>query len=210
MKKLLLLLFPILLIGCTNGGNPQTNITYEESMTDVADTAIVSIKEVENKIDSATIQKLKPFFNVQKDEFSKDNLTWYTPKSAPKYANANGIYCYFSTVNNNPENFRLKLQYYADDWLFFYSVQFSIEDKSYEYIPYSVDRDCGDGGYIWEWSDDKVSETNKDLIIALSNASNAKMKLIGKQYFDIKTITKKQCEDIKKTLDLYIAMGGQF
>ncbi len=161
-------------------------------------------------IDSAKVKQLEKLFRIKVDEFSNDNKKWYKPKSAPVYTNANGIYCYFQTENGMPSNLRFRLQYYSDDWLFFSRVQFSIDGKAYEYIPMDTETDSGNGGYIWEWFDESVSESDKELIIALSNAKSAKMKLIGRQYYDIKTINQSQINGIKQTIELYKAMGGQF
>ena len=101
------------------------------------------------------------------------------------------------------------MQYYSDEWLFFNRVQFSIDGKAYEYVPLNTETDNGDGGYIWEWFDESITNSDKDLISALSNAKSAKMKLIGRQYFDIRTISKDQIKNIKRTLDLYKEMGGK-
>lgn len=160
-----------------------------------------------NTIDSAKIKELTPFFRIKKDEFSNNNEAWYEPKNAPKFANANGIYCYFKAQNNKPLPLRLRIQYHAEEWLFFKAVQFAIDGKAFEYIPDRTETDHGNGGKIWEWSDEMI--TDKDLITALSNAKSAKMKLIGRQYFDIKTITPNQINDIRRSVELYKAMGGQ-
>lgn len=161
-------------------------------------------------IDSVKVKQLEKSFRIKSDEFSNENKKWYKPKSAPIYTNANGIYCYFQTENGMPSNLRFRLQYYSDDWLFFSRVQFSIDGKAYEYIPLDTETDSGNGGYIWEWFDESISESDKELINALANAKSAKMKLIGRQYYDTKTITQGQINGIKQTLELYKAMGGQF
>lgn len=173
-------------------------------------------KEKENnfkknaKIDSIKINEFSKYFTKKKDEFSNSNLTWYTPKSAPKFANANGIYCYFETENSIPNNFRFRLQYLAEDWLFFNQVQFSIDGKAYNYIPTKTETDSGNGGFIWEWFDESVTESDKELIKALANAKSAKMKLLGKQYYKIITITNGQIKSINQTLEMYKALGGEF
>lgn len=169
-------------------------------------------KEFKNseKIDSSKIKELEPYFNTKKDEFDPDGLAWHKPKSAPKYTNRNGIYCYFQSYNGMPSNLRLRLQYHADDWLFFHKVQFSIDGKAFEFIPMDTETDSGNGGRIWEWFDESMGRSNTELIDALANAKSAKMKLIGRQYYDIKTITPTQIKDIKRTLDLYKAMGGNY
>ncbi|MBW0164938.1 MAG: hypothetical protein HYI21_00025 [Sediminibacterium sp. Gen4] len=161
-------------------------------------------------IDSAKVKQLEKLFRIKKDEFSNENKKWYKPKSAPIYTNANGIYCYFQTENGMPSNLRFRLQYYNDDWLFFSRIQFSIDGKAYEYVPLNTETDSGDGGYIWEWFDESVSESDKELINALANAKSAKMKLIGRQYYDTRTISPSQLNGIKQTLELYKALGGRF
>lgn len=162
-----------------------------------------------SKIDSVKVKELEKYFIKKTDEFSNNNEIWYEPKSAPKYTNMNGIYCYFQTQNGMPCNLRFRIQYYSDDWLFFNRIQFSIDEKAYEYIPQNVETDNGDGN-IWEWFDEGLNSSDKDLIYALANAKKAKMKFIGRQYHDIKTITKEQSLAIKRTIELYKALGGNY
>lgn len=162
-----------------------------------------------SSVDSNKIKELMPYFKTKKDEFSKSDVVWYEPKSRPAYINRNGIYCYFQTKDGRPCNFRFAIQYYADDWLFFKKVYFSIDSSAYEYTPLKVETDHGDG-MIWEWCDEQVtSYSDIELIRALASAKQAKMKLVGRQYYKIKTITPAQIKDIKRTLELYEAMGGK-
>ncbi|WP_374443701.1 hypothetical protein [Epilithonimonas sp.] len=164
-----------------------------------------------NNIDSLKVNELKVYFKQKKDEFSPEGKTWIQPKSSPPYTNQNGIYCYFQTENNIPSNLRFRVQYYSDEWLFFNKIQFSIDGKAYEYIPLNTETDSGDGGHIWEWFDENVSTNNdKELLRALANAKSAKMKFIGRQYYNIKNITKEQLIGIKRTIDYYKALGGSF
>lgn len=160
-------------------------------------------------IDSTKINELLPYFNVTKDEFDPDGLTWYKPKSAPKYTNRNGIYLYYNISKNGTGPLRFRVQYYADDWLFFKKIQFSIDSSAYEYVPRKTETDNG-AGYIWEWFDEALNKSDKELINALANAKSAKMKFIGRKYYDIKNISKEQITDIKRTVELYKAMGGSF
>lgn len=183
-----------------------------------------SIKETTNKgeegnaegfkktatIDSVKVKSLQRYFRVRKDEFSNANRKWYEPTNAPKYTNRNGIYCYFQTENEMPSNLRFRVQYHAEDWLFFSRIQFSIDGKAFEYIPSDVETDSGNGGHIWEWFDEPLTSSDRELIEALANAKSAKMKLIGKQYHDIKTLSADQINSIKRTLEMYNAMGGSF
>lgn len=167
-------------------------------------------KAEETKIDSVKIKELLPFFKVKKDEFDPNGKTWYEPKSAPQYTNRNGIYLYFAVQNGKVAALRFRVQYYSDDWLFFKKIQFSIDENAYEYIPSNTETDCGNGGKIWEWFDEALTGSDRDLIYALVEAKSAKMKFIGRQYYDIKTITRNQISDMKRALELYRAMGGRY
>jgi hypothetical protein len=161
------------------------------------------------QVDSTKINELLQYFNVTKDEFDPNGLTWYKPKSAPKYTNRNGIYLYYSTSKDGINPLRFRVQYYAEDWLFFKKIQFSIDSSAYEYVPRNTETDNG-AGYIWEWFDEALNTSDKELINALANAKSAKMKFIGRQYYDIINISKEQITDIKRTIELYKAMGGSF
>lgn len=168
-------------------------------------------KRVNMSVDSNTIKKLSPLFTFKKDEFDPDGITIIRPKSAPKYVNRNGIFCTFIKSNAGAKDFRLNIQYYADEWLFIRKYQFSIDGKAYEFIPLNnVERD-NDGGMIWEWCNEEISNAHdKTLIKALANAKSVRIKFIGDQYYDIRTIETKELKSIKDALDLYVAMGGKW
>lgn len=171
--------------------------------------AIIAQDQIARR-DSVKIKELIPFFRVSKDEFDVNGVTWYEPNDAPKYINRNGIYIYFGVDKNGIKPLRLKIQYTADDWLFFKKVNFSIDDKPFEYVPRKTETDHG-GGIIWEWSDEAIVDTSdKELIKALASAKSAKMKFIGSQYHNIKNISQKQIQSINRTIELYKAMGGDF
>lgn len=163
-----------------------------------------------NKVDSVKVKELERFFVLKRDEFSNNNLIWYKPKTAPQYTNMNGIYCYFQTENGVPSNLRFRFQYFADNWLFFSKIQFSIDSRAYEFTPSETETDSGDGGHIWEWFDESLRDSDKELIYALSNAKSAKIKIIGKQYYDTKTISQTQIKSFKQTLELFEALGGKY
>ena len=156
------------------------------------------------------VKELKKYFFVKSDEFSNNNLKWHKVKTAPKYTNANGIYVHFQTENDLPSNLRFRFQYYSDDWLFIKNAQFSIDGKAYDFNPSSVETDSGDGGYIWEWWDESLTSSEHEVIYGLANAKKAKVKLNGSQYYDIKNITQEQILGIKRTLEYYKALGGNY
>ena len=151
------------------------------------------------------VEKLKPYFSFRKDEFG--GQVWVEPKDAPQYVNVNGIYCYFMLVDGKPSNLRFKIQYRADDWLFIQSYKFLIDGNTYDYVPDKVERD--NESYIWEWSDTPVSVLSESLLNSLSKAKTAKIRFVGRQYHKDKDITAQQIASIKRTLELYYALGGK-
>lgn len=162
-----------------------------------------SISKAENE---KTIKDLSKFFTFKKDEFSSDGRTWVQPKDRPMYIDLNGIYCYFQTNDGKASNLRLKIQYAADDWLFIQSYKFSIDGMAFDYYPDNIDRD--NDSEIWEWADNQITASDQSLLTALMMAKNAKIRYVGKQYYKDRVITTKQLKSIKRTVQLYRAMGG--
>lgn len=160
-----------------------------------------------HKAESAqTMKELKPYFTFKKDEFSDNNTEWVMPKDAPKYINHNGIYCYFQSNDGRASNFRLKIQYAADDWLFIRYYIFSIDGMVFEYRPDNIETD--NDSSIWEWADNQITAIDNSLINTLADAKSAKIKFEGRQYNKVKNITSAQLKSIQRTLKLYRAMGG--
>lgn len=206
----------ILMLACTSAGSEKTTKKYSSNPFDTA-VAVeafdpASLKESESyaptSVDSVKVKSLAKYFRTKKDEFDPNGVVWYKPKSSPIYINANGIYLYFQKQGNVAENLRFQLQYFADDWLFFNHVQFLVDSQAYTFYPTRVETDHGDG-YIWEWFDSPVLSSDWPLIKALANAKTAKMKLVGRQYHKVKTVTPAQITAMKQTLELFEAMGGR-
>ncbi len=168
-------------------------------------------KENQKVIDETPqIKELKKKFRIKKDEFDDSNIVWYKPISSPNFVNRNGFFCYFGTENGRPIALRIVHQYYADDWLFIRKYKFSIDGNAYSYSPIDVKTDNGDGGMIWEWSDEVVDSDIKEMLNALINSKSAKIRLEGRQYYDTKSITSSQIKSIKETIELYKLMGGDY
>ena len=212
LKRISFLFLALVLFAACNNGNPESRALGDSDSTAIAvvdnNPMAVPMTVEEIQVDSAKMKELLPYFDVKKDVFDPSGKVWYEPKSAPKYTNQNGIYLYFATQGGKIRPLRFRIQYYAEDWLFFKKVQFSIDGNAYEYVPSRTETDSGDGGMIWEWFDEALNGGDKELIYALTEAKSAKMKFVGQQYYDIKTITQKQVTNMKRTLELYRAMGG--
>lgn len=160
-----------------------------------------------SKVETAkTIKELSKYFTFKKDEFSNNDRVWVAPKNVPSL-NRNGIYCYFQTNKDRASNLRLKVQYAADDWLFIQYYIFSIDGMALEYRPDNIETDHN--STIWEWADNQVTSFDQSLITALMMAKSAKIRYVGRQYYKDRTITAQQLLSIKRTVQLYRAMGGR-
>ena len=138
----------------------------------------------------------------KKDEFS--NFTWYKDKSSPNYVNQNGFYLFFGIRNDGyVTDLRLRIQYYAVDWLFIQSYDLNVDGKNYSlYALGNVERD-NDNGFIWEWYDFTVNEERKPLIQAISTAKKVKIRFNGSQYYDTRALSKNQVKAINNVFTLY-------
>lgn len=158
------------------------------------------------KIDSTKIKNLEPYFNIEKDEYDIKGTQWVKPKSAPKYVNRNSIYFYFAEANGKIGKLRLRIQYYANKWLFIKKCIFNIDGFPIEYMPNNVKRD--NDSMIWEWSDEEMTPFEASLIDALEYCKSVKVKFVGIDYSDERTLSSKEVTDIKRAIELYKAKGG--
>lgn len=208
MKKLITTLSLTLLICCTDKTVKTASLDNKEVLNDSITILENTDKRIDaKKVDSSKIKELKPLFIVKKDDF--DEHGWIKPKSKPTYINTNGFYCYFAKNNDGTvENFRFVGQYAADEWLFVKSLKFNIDAKTYDYFPDEVKSDHD--STIWEWFDEQVTPSNLDILEKIASAKNVKVRFIGSEYYDDKTMSQTNIKSIKNTLEYYKALGGKF
>jgi hypothetical protein len=169
----------------------------------------VVVEESISRIDSVKIKELKPYFREKKDEFR--GVTWIEPKSRPKYTNMNGICTYFCVdENGKPGNLRFLIQYFAEDWLFINGYTFVIDGKRFTFSNPDVERDHNHN--IWEWSDTSVSSDNEvyQILSAIREAKEVKIRFHGRQYNKDKTLTQKDIKAITQPIEYFEALGGKF
>lgn len=149
--------------------------------------------------------------NMRKKYDDMNEITWYRDKTSPKYNNYNGFFGYFGNSNTGSPFLRLRIQYAADDWLFIEryvikvdGVTYEIEEEKYG----EIETDNGYGG-IWEWLDRAVSKKEMEIMKAVSNGKDVKIRFIGKQYYKDKTINSTQKRALRNVLDAFEAMGGK-
>lgn len=139
-----------------------------------------------------------------------NEITWYRDKSSPAYVNYNGFYAYIGQSNGSKPWLRLAIQYAADDWLFIESYTIKVDGKTYTISENSygeIKTDNGSGG-IWEWLDRQVGSSEYEIIKAVANGKDVKIRFSGKDYHKDKTITEQQKTALRNVLDAYEALGG--
>lgn len=210
MKKLVLwtigIFFLLVIIGNCAGSDKENTIAESSSQMQLEEIS----PEDESKIDSidvVKIKELKQYFTEKKDEFS--DVKWVEPKSRPKYTNQNGYCMYFSVNNGVASNPRFLIQYESDEWLFIKNMIFNIDGENITFTPEKMETDCGNGGRIWEWCDEYAGNL-EPLIKKIAYAKSVKIKLVGKQYYNIKTMSQKQIQYFKYSYEYYKALGGTF
>jgi hypothetical protein len=146
-----------------------------------------------------------------------ENITWYRDRTSPQYTNYNGFFLYIGDRGFDYPTLRLRIQYKDSDWLFIEKYIIYVDGLKYKTIETKygdVERDNGTGG-VWEWLDIPVNKNSEDIvndfdvIRAIINGKDVKLKLIGKQYSKVKTITKTQKNALKNVLEVYEVLGGE-
>jgi hypothetical protein len=161
-----------------------------------------------NEKDNAKIELLKDDFDIKKEKFSNNNLTWYVPDSF--FLNFSCIYIYFSSENDMVGNLRLFTRYKGSNWIFYNKISFLIDDVNYEYIPIDKNTQVISGNGISEWSDNSITFKDKKLISALYNAKKVEIKYSGDNRYDTRVMKSKEIEFFKKSIDFYNALGGDY
>lgn len=165
----------------------------EENLTDSQKDSLNSIKI--KKIEKG--KKELSSFKKNKDDF--ENITFYKDPRTPYYTNVNFIYPYIGEKENQYW-LRFVLQYTSDDWLFINQAVLMIDGEKF-IISGNWERDNNTD--IWEWLDIAVNESELIMLEKLGNSKVAKVRYEGNQYHKDRTITTKEKNIIKKTLQIY-------
>jgi hypothetical protein len=134
-----------------------------------------------------------------------EGITWYQDKATHGYESS--FHLYFAERAGYVTNLRLKLRYYADDWLFVQSFTVYADGQRFEYSNVEFERDHGSGS-IWEWYDQPVSTSDLAMIRAVIVAKDVTVRYHGRQYRGDRKVTSSQRAALQRVLDAYEALGG--
>lgn len=159
-----------------------------------------ALDSINGKIKERRTQLLASFIS-ERDEVQ--DLTWYTPASAPKYINQRcAIYPYLAKSDSGKVTMRLKVIYFGDSWLFLRGVIFDIDDETYP-LSYSQGEYFRDNNWdVWEVIDKEVSDTDKVLLREIANSKTTVIRFQGSQYYHDMTVSQAEKQGIQDTLEL--------
>lgn len=142
----------------------------------------------------------------------KGGATFYTPKGVSMANDANEVFfCFESDGSRATSRLHLRVQYYADDPLYYNDILFTIDGFDYKFHPSKPSRGKMGARMYWEQSEDALVSQHKDLVYALSHCHWVRMSLRGADGMNhVKMLSKAQLEAFTNTLELYRAMGGKF
>lgn len=176
---------------------------------------MIKIAESNKKAEEERLKKEKQRLadatkKMRKKYDDMNGITWYRDRTSPQYTNYNGFFAYIGKEEGSNPWLRLRIQYAADDWLFIEKYIIKVDGRIYtisEEKYGEIETDNGSGG-IWEWLDRTVNQNEFEIIKAVANGENVKIRFVGKQYHKDKTITSKQKLALRNVLDTYEALGG--
>ena len=133
-------------------------------------------------------------------------ITWISHKSEPVLGKF--ISLYFGTMDGKADHrpLRMKLQYYAEDWLFVQGVTIKADELTFTMSGLDFERDNG-SGRIWEWSDEAVKD--RAMIDKIISAKRVIIRFDGRQYYSdfvVPVAHKKAMKDIDIAWERY---GGK-
>jgi len=177
---------------------------YLKNQAEEAEREKIKKENEEKKRVANAVSKMRSRHDDIKD------ITWYRHKTSPEARNVNGLFIYFGKSNNSAPWLRFVIQHTGDDWLFIERYIIKVDNETFTITENEygeIEKDNGYGG-IWEWLDRSVSSQEREIIKAVSNGKNVKLRLEGKQYYRDRTITETQKQAIRDVLAAYYAMGG--
>jgi hypothetical protein len=197
---------------------------YQEVINDypASKEAVTAKKEIVNveKTLEERREKWKRLENQKNIETSHDEFkgrTFYEDKRGKKYhVDLDNILdpdtkvnLYFSIPDNDnrAEALHFEVGYKDDDWLFVRKVTFLIDGKKYT-IEGDFKRDHAYGD-VYEWYSTPVNSHIHNVIKALMNGDDIKVRYTGKQYYDDGIINEEQQQALKNIYNLYFEKGGR-
>lgn len=161
-------------------------------------------KEEKQRLANATKKMRKSYDDMK-------GITWYYDKTSPQYVNSRtNIYSYIGKKENSKPFLRFVIQYVADDWLFIEKYIIKVDGKTYTVTEEKYGEiETDNGGGIWEWLDRSADSDEFEIMKAVANGKEVKIRFSGKKYHKDRTVTTKEKVAMKNVINAYEALGGK-
>lgn len=146
------------------------DVTNYNVLTDATSTLNQLKAEAKEAAGKAAVAKLK----TEKDEV--ENITWYYPTSYPTYSNTR---CFVLPYIGRKEDhywLRCKVDYAADDWVFFQEIVINIDGEKRDTISFDygdVVRDTAWGAKLYEAADFAPNSSQIELLNDIADSERA-------------------------------------
>lgn len=185
------------------------------SNADILYSAEETFKQLKQEEQNRIINELSSKFKVENDKVR--GITWYTPKSMPKYIDTRSyIIPYIGVMDSDGSAWIcVRYNYTADSWIFWKKLTIVVDgEKYYKNVGYrNVIRD--NDTEIWEYYDEslpvKAGMDNEDIqmLSAISESKETIIRFEGDDYYDDLIVKDVDKTTIKETLALYKALIGK-
>ena len=100
------------------------------------------------------------------------------------------------------------------DWLFINTYNFKVDDQVFNIIPdYGEFKRNNGEGKIWEWVDLYVGDKGQnyeEVVRAIASAKKVKVRFVGSQSHDEKTMSEREQKAMKNILEVYDAVLADY
>lgn len=144
---------------------------------------------------------------MRKEVDDMRGITFYYDPASAKFDNRNDFGCY---LGQGKEGIwlRFRAQYYGNDWLFVQKLMVKADTSVFELFPTAEIRKGNGAGDIWEVWDEQTNASNMEVLKAVAESKDAKVRFVGREYHDERKITPAQKQAIRNVFELYEAMTG--
>ena len=189
----------------------EGKVLIEKVNVELEKIAEVKKKEESDKIRQEKQRLANATKKMRKKHDDMKGITWYYDRTSPQYVNSRtNVHAYIGKRDNSAPFMRFVIQYVADDWLFIEKYIIKVDGKIYTITEekYGEIKTDNGSGKIWEWLDRYVDSDEYEIIKAIANGKNVKIRFSGRQYHKDRTVTNKKKIALRNIIDAYEALSG--
>ncbi|TSE08927.1 MULTISPECIES: hypothetical protein [Aquimarina] len=151
----------------------------------------------------------KALSNMKKKYDVANEVTWYSDNSSTQSNDKSYIQTYIGKKEKRKPWLGLSINHFTKkDWLFIQRMEIDVDGKTFEIeeaTPGEFNSKEESGGKR-EWLDRVIKELDMPMIKAIASSKVAKIKFVGKDDLNTKTISKAEKKAIQNVLDAYNAL----